>query len=145
MQINRATQTQSTVSWIRTFTCIQCFSLSLSPSCFRCSAFASIFGTFTSTSADPERVQRFNGTPTTLPRKFSLGTVFTLKYWYALLFTLNFKKIQQDHFIEESVKNCWMSGKQYRRWVANIIDPDQTPRSAASDLSLYCLLRPFLG
>ena len=25
-------------------------------------------------------------------------------------------------------------------WVANSVDPDQTPRSAASDLDLYCLL-----
>ena len=27
-------------------------------------------------------------------------------------------------------------------WVANSVDPDQTPRSAASDLGLHCLLRP---
>ena len=27
-------------------------------------------------------------------------------------------------------------------WVANSVDPDQTPRSAASDLDLHCLLRP---
>ena len=27
--------------------------------------------------------------------------------------------------------------------MANSIDPDQTPHSAASDLGLYCLLRPF--
>ena len=26
-------------------------------------------------------------------------------------------------------------------WVANCVDPDQTPRSAASDLGLHCLLR----
>ena len=26
--------------------------------------------------------------------------------------------------------------------VANSVDPDQTPRSAASDLGLHCLLRP---
>ena len=26
--------------------------------------------------------------------------------------------------------------------VSNIVDPDQTPRSAASDLGLHCLLRP---
>ena len=26
--------------------------------------------------------------------------------------------------------------------MANSVDPDQTPRSAASDLGLYCLLRP---
>ena len=27
-------------------------------------------------------------------------------------------------------------------WVANSVDPDETPRSAASHLGLYCLLRP---
>ena len=27
-------------------------------------------------------------------------------------------------------------------WVANSVDPDQTPQNAASDLGLYCLLRP---
>ena len=27
-------------------------------------------------------------------------------------------------------------------WVANSVDPDETPRSAASHLVLYCLLRP---
>ena len=27
-------------------------------------------------------------------------------------------------------------------WVANRVDPDQTPRSAASDQGLHCLLRP---
>ena len=27
-------------------------------------------------------------------------------------------------------------------WVANSVDPDQTPRSAASDLGLHYLLRP---
>ena len=27
-------------------------------------------------------------------------------------------------------------------WVANIVDPDETPRSAASHLGLHCLLRP---
>ena len=27
-------------------------------------------------------------------------------------------------------------------WVANSVDPDQTPRSAASDLGLHCLLKP---
>ena len=27
-------------------------------------------------------------------------------------------------------------------WVANNVDTDQTPRSAASDLGLHCLLRP---
>ena len=27
-------------------------------------------------------------------------------------------------------------------WVANSIDPDETPHSAASHLGLYCLLRP---
>ena len=26
--------------------------------------------------------------------------------------------------------------------MANSVDPDQTPRSAASDLGLHCLLRP---
>ena len=26
-------------------------------------------------------------------------------------------------------------------WVANSVDPDETPRSAASHLGLYCLLR----
>ena len=28
------------------------------------------------------------------------------------------------------------------RWVANSVNPDQTPRFTASDLSLHCLLRP---
>ena len=28
------------------------------------------------------------------------------------------------------------------RWFANSVDPDQTPRSAASDQGLHCLLRP---
>ena len=28
------------------------------------------------------------------------------------------------------------------RWVANSIEPDQTPHSVASDLGLHCLLRP---
>ena len=27
-------------------------------------------------------------------------------------------------------------------WVANSVDPDETPHSAASHLGLYCLLRP---
>ena len=27
-------------------------------------------------------------------------------------------------------------------WVANSVDPDQTPQNAASDLGLHCLLRP---
>ena len=27
-------------------------------------------------------------------------------------------------------------------WVANSVDPDETPRSAVSHLGLYCLLRP---
>ena len=27
-------------------------------------------------------------------------------------------------------------------WVANSVDPDETPRSAASHLGLYCLLKP---
>ena len=27
-------------------------------------------------------------------------------------------------------------------WVANSVDPDETPRSAASHLGLYCLVRP---
>ena len=27
-------------------------------------------------------------------------------------------------------------------WVANSVDPDETPRSAASHLGLHCLLRP---
>ena len=27
-------------------------------------------------------------------------------------------------------------------WVANSVDPDETPRFAASHLDLYCLLRP---
>ena len=27
-------------------------------------------------------------------------------------------------------------------WVANTVDPDQTPRSAAFDLGLLCLLKP---
>ena len=27
-------------------------------------------------------------------------------------------------------------------WAANSVDPDQTPRSAASDLGLHCMHRP---
>ena len=27
-------------------------------------------------------------------------------------------------------------------WVANSVDPDETPQNAASHLGLYCLLRP---
>ena len=29
---------------------------------------------------------------------------------------------------------------KYTGWTANSVDPDQTPRSAASDLGLHCLL-----
>ena len=29
-------------------------------------------------------------------------------------------------------------------WVANSVDPDQTPRSVASDLGLYCLLKLYV-
>ena len=36
-----------------------------------------------------------------------------------------------------------MNGSKMAGWVANSIDPNQTPRSAASDLALYCLLRHF--
>ena len=32
------------------------------------------------------------------------------------------------------LKNC--------EWMPNSVDPDQTPRSAASDLGLHCLLNP---
>ena len=45
--------------------------------------------------------------------------------------------LQQAHFTTyECVKKCW------QKWVANSVDPDQTPRTAASDLGLRCLLRP---
>ena len=45
--------------------------------------------------------------------------------------------------------NIWTSKIHYPMlclkiagWVANSVDPDETPRSAASHLGLYCLLRP---
>ena len=32
--------------------------------------------------------------------------------------------------------------KKHDRWVANSVDPDETPQNAASHLGLHCLLRP---
>ena len=46
-----------------------------------------------------------------------------------------FQNLNQCNSLPDVVsKYCWMSGKQ--------LDPDETPRSAASHLGLYCLLRP---
>ena len=42
--------------------------------------------------------------------------------------------LQQIYLLSMNV--CKIAG-----WVANSVDPDQTPRSAASDLGLHCLLR----
>ena len=38
--------------------------------------------------------------------------------------------------------NIWTYACKTVGWMANSVDPDQTPRSAASDLGLHCLLRP---
>ena len=39
------------------------------------------------------------------------------------------------YYLSMCLNNSWI--------VANSVDPDQTPRSAASDLGLHCLLKLF--
>ena len=46
---------------------------------------------------------------------------------------LSYTSLQQVHFLPMIM--CKIAG-----WVSNRLDPDQTPRSAASDLDLHCLL-----
>ena len=41
-----------------------------------------------------------------------------------------------------STIHCPMLCLKIAGWVANSLDPDETPHSAASHLGLYCLLRP---
>ena len=50
------------------------------------------------------------------------------------LLTILVLKFDIVYYILMCLKECWM--------YANSVDPDQTPRSAASDLGLHCLQRP---
>ena len=63
----------------------------------------------------------------------NLGYRINSKYSHPLLFTLYFSFHKS---ISVPVNVCKIA-----RRVANSVDPDQTPRSAASDLRLHCLLR----
>ena len=58
--------------------------------------------------------------------------IFNIHISYALSYT----SLQQVIFL------LLMNVFKFAVWVANSEDPDQTPRSAASDLGLHCLLRP---
>ena len=53
------------------------------------------------------------------------------KYWDTFS---PYHNAEQVHFT-----NCWCV-QNTAGWVANIVDPDQTPQSAASDLGLHRLL-----
>ena len=60
-------------------------------------------------------------------------TVLTLKYGTPYLLTIFVLKLEQDHLLP-------VDGSA--GFVANSVDPDQTPRSAASDLGIHCVLSP---
>ena len=64
-----------------------------------------------------------------------MGYRIYLKYLYSLLFTLYFFSTSSDLLSVNYV--CKIAGR-----VANSADIGQTPRPAASDLGLHCLLRP---
>ena len=80
---------------------------------------------------------------------------FDLKFQFHTKFWINFIKLEYHIYPKifmsltcyllllfrksflQPVNVCKIAGK-----VANRVDPDQMPRSAASDLDLHCLLRP---
>ena len=70
-----------------------------------------------------------------LSRENQGGTVFGPIIWSPLILMILVQKWTSlfDHMII-----CLRIVRQ----VANNADPDQTPRSAASDLGLHCLVRP---
>ena len=63
-------------------------------------------------------------------------TVFTLSIRTRRLLTILVLKFEQVQF----TTRCCVS--KIAGWVANSVDPDETPHSAASHLGQYCLLRP---
>ena len=86
---------------------------------------------FLLTHCDPYIPKRAD---TILLRMHQHITVFTLNIWTPILITIFVLRFDQVHFTPADVSRT-------PGWVANSLDPDQTPRSAASDLGLDCLLR----
>ena len=68
--------------------------------------------------------------------RINMVTVFTLSIRTPQLLTIHVPKIWT------STIHYPMLCLKIAGWVANSVDPDETPRSAASHLGLYCLLRP---
>ena len=62
-------------------------------------------------------------------------TIFTLSIQTPQLLTIFVLKFEQVKFTTQ----CYL---KISRWVANSVDPDETPHSVASHLGLHCLLRP---
>ena len=64
-----------------------------------------------------------------------LHTVFILSIRTPQLLTILVLEFEQVQYLPDVVSK--IAG-----WVANSVDPDETPRSAASHLGLHCFLRP---
>ena len=69
-------------------------------------------------------------------------------FWIVLLYRI-YRKYSDTSTPYHLCSKIWASTIHYPMlclkiagWVANSVDPDETPRSAASHLGLYCLLRP---
>ena len=67
--------------------------------------------------------------------KFWINLGYRIYPTYHTPSSVHYTFLQQVHLLPVNV--CKIAGR-----VANSVDSDQTPRSAASDLGLHCLLRP---
>ena len=86
--------------------------------------------------------------------KFSIWSWSAVCYSFSSLNTSTWKYHIYPKYSDTSTpyhicSKIWTSTIHYRMlclkiagWVANSVDPDETPHSAASHLDLYCLLRP---
>ena len=61
--------------------------------------------------------------------------IFTLSIQTLKLLTIIALNFENPHFLPVDVS-------KFDGYVTNSVDPDQRPRSAASDLGLHCLLKP---